>query len=191
MNGCIEKMKADYDSLEIIPIESYQHLLKYLILKKVKRGTVLKQPDTPDTCSRYICEGKIGFYLSYDGIHKLESIFTETDTVFDRYSYLDQSVTAHLIKALTPVTFYEMSKIAESIVLKSLPEFHFLANKVPNRVNYRLGILQLIKVKKLKLGYSDLVVRFPDLHDFLTQYDIAGFFNVDVKTVNRFLNEGL
>ncbi|MDG1277545.1 MAG: hypothetical protein P8O16_09715 [Algoriphagus sp.] len=189
MNGCIEKMKADYDSLEIIPLESYHHLLRYLILKKVKRGTILKEPGKADTCSRYICEGKMGFYLSHDGIHRLESVFTVSDTVFDRYSYLDGSETDHLIKALTTVTFFELSKIGEGLVIKNLPEFHFLANKVPNRINQRLAFLQLMKVKKLKSGYFDLISKFPDLHEFLTQSDIAGFFNVDVKTVNRFLNE--
>jgi hypothetical protein len=83
-----------------------------------------------------------------------------------------------------------MSKIAESIVIKHLPEFHFLANKIPNRINYRHGILQLIKLKKLRSGYPDLLNKYPDLHEFLTQSDIADFFNVDVKTVNRLLNEG-
>jgi hypothetical protein len=189
MNGCLEKMKADYDSLENIPLASYQLLLKYMVFKKAKRGTILKEPGKAESCSRYICEGKVGFYLSQDGIHKLESIFSESDTVFDRYSFLEGTESDHLIKALTTVRYFEMSKIAEGLVSKNLQEFRFLANKVPLRINQRLAEQQLIKIKKLKYGFDDLVHKYPDLQDYLTQSDIAGFFNVDVKTVNRFLNE--
>lgn len=185
MENHIKKMWEDYQQIIPLSLETYEDVFKSLILKKVKKGVVLKQAGTADGVSRYLCEGFIGEYVFVNGEYVLEQIFQPTDAVFDDSSFYPQIKTDVFLKALCNVVFLEFSKESELMVIKKSRELNRLSHFVIHRLTERKSNLNRIRLKRLESGYSDLLKEYPGVEKVLTQADIASFFASSVRSVAR------
>ncbi|MDI1323182.1 MAG: hypothetical protein PSV36_10565 [Algoriphagus sp.] len=185
MDDFKKRMWEDYHQIIPLSLEIYEDVFRSLILKKIKKGIIIKQPGTADGVSRYLCEGFIGEYVYVNGEYVLEQIFQPTDTVFDDSSFYPQIKTDVFLKALSDVVFLEFSKESELMVIKKSRELNRLSHFVIHRLTERKSNLNRIRLKRLEKGYPDLLKEYPGVETVLTQSDIASFFASSVRSVAR------
>lgn len=179
------RMWEDYNQIIPISLEAYGDVFKSLLLKKLKKGAILKPKGTADGVSRYLCDGFIGEYVAVKDEFILEQIFQPTDTVFDDSSFFAQIKTDVYLKALSDVIFLEFSKESELMVIKKSKELNQLSHFVIHRLTERKSNLNRIRLKRLEGGYSELMKEYPGIEKVLTQADIASFFSSSVRSVAR------
>ena len=179
-------MWEDYNRIIPLSIELYGDVFQSLIIKKLKRGSIIKQPGTADEVSRYLIEGFIGEYITFKNGLILDQIFQRTDTVFDDSSFLSQIQTNIFLKALSDVIFLEFPKETELMVMKKSKELNHLFHFVLHRLTERKSNLNRIRLKKLEGGYPDLIRDYVGIDQVLTQADIASFFVTSVRSVARY-----
>lgn len=180
------RMWEDYNQIISISLEAYGDVFKSLLLKKLKKGVIVKHKGTADGVSRYLCEGFIGEYVAVKDEFILEQIFQPTDTVFDDSSFFAQIKTDVYLKTLSDVIFLEFSKESELMVIKKSKELNQLSHFVIHRLTERKSNLNRIRLKRLEGGYPDLVKDYPGIEKVLNQTDIASFFATSVRSVARY-----
>ena len=189
MESFLKEMKADLDQLHELPWKSYENLSVYLLFKKFNKGAIIKGPDTAESSARYLSEGVLGYYIRNENKLSLDLVYSAKTVVFDRLSYFSGEATPHQIKSLTDGYYFELTKESEALVLKKFPEFLLLAHRIFHRSNFRIAQQQYFQRLKLREGYPLFMEHFPGLGRVMTQSDVAGFFNVDLKTLYRYLKE--
>lgn len=181
-----ELLIDDIQQLMDLPEDAIGMVFSKLEFKRVKRGKVLKNMGEADRVSRYLCEGFIGSYRFTNDIHSLSVIYRPTDTVFDERSFRSGLPSDTLLKCISDVVFYEFSLDSERNVLGRSPQLVSLAHKLSLRINERnIKVLELGKMTLVE-GYEELMKSFPGLEPVITNNDIAGFFRVSQRTVERF-----
>lgn len=184
MEDLINQLKSDYDTLHPIPLESYKKLLAYLKVAKYPKNTVIKHPIIPETTSRYVFSGILGFYESSGESMVCRRIFGPTDTVCDFESYHSGEQSMFCIKAYTDVLLVELTKFNES---KILADLHLFA-ELGVRVNHRIAVRDAAWKKLLWLPpiqrYETLRQLCPLFYKVKVK-DIAGMLNLPERTVFR------
>ena len=175
----------DYDQLLKLPHEAYDWVIPSLKQLNLKRGTVIKKQATADKVSRYLCQGFIGSYREIAGELKLFSLFKATDTVFDETSFRSGFVSETVLKAISDVVFLEFPTGAEIVLLDRHSRFTLLAHKVAHRITERNGRVHAISRMGIYKGYEKLMFEFPGLEAEITNADLADFFGVHTRTVER------
>lgn len=181
----ISMLIADYDQLLPLPLEAYEQVVPHLLQVSLKRNTVVKNSGKPDLASRYLCSGFLGVYHSLGERVELMSIFKSSDTVFDEYSYRSGIASETVIKSISDVVFLEFTRKAEELLLKNHPEFSLLAHRVAHRISERKTKVHAISKMGLEEGYGVLMDEFPGLEAEITNSDLASFFGVHTRTVER------
>lgn len=181
----ISMMITDYDQLLKLPKEAYRLVVPHLVQVSLKRNTVVKTSGKPDLVSRYLCKGFLGMYHPFGERMVLMSIFKSSDTVFDEFSYRSGLASGTLIKSISEVVFLEFTLEAEEILLKFHPEFSLLAHRVAHRISERKTKVYAIAKMGLEEGYGVLMKEFQGLEAEITNSDLASFFGVHTRTVER------
>lgn len=181
----ISLLIADYDQLLKLPKEAYELVVPHLVQVSLKRNTVVKKSGKPDLASRYLCKGFLGIYHPFGERMELMSIFKSSDTVFDEFSYRSGTESETVIKSISEVVFLEFTVEAEELLLKKHPEFSLLAHRVAHRVSERKTKVHAIAKMGLEEGYGVLMKEFPGLEAEITNADLASFFGVHIRTVER------
>lgn len=181
----ISMLIADYDQLLKLPIEAYELVIPHLNQVSLKRNSVLKKSGKVDFASRYLCKGFLGIYHPIKDRMDLMSIFKPSDTVFDEYSYRTGIKSEVVIKSISEVIFLEFSVEAENLLLSKHPEFSLLAHRVAHRVSERKSKVHAISKMGLEEGYPVLMNEFQGLEAEITNSDLASFFGVHTRTVER------
>lgn len=181
-----ELLIDDIQQLMDLPEDAIGMVFSKLEFMRVKRGKVLKNMGEADRVSRYLCEGFIGAYRYTNDKHSLSVIYRPTDTVFDERSFRSGLPSDTILKCISDVVFYEFSLDSERNVLGRSPQLVSLAHKLSLRINERnIKVLELGKMTLVE-GYEELMKSFPGLEPVITNNDIAGFFRVSQRTVERF-----
>lgn len=181
----IKMMINDYDQLEKLPKEAYEKVLPNLRQVKLKRGTVIKEPGSADEVSRYLCKGFIGSFRIVDSGLKLFSIYRATDTVFDESSFRTRLPSESVLKSISDVIFFESTDEFDLSLVGSNALFSTLAQKLSYRITERNSRVYAIAKMGLEKGYGVLMKEFPSLEAQITNSDIASFFGVSTRTVER------
>ncbi|PZV82297.1 CRP-like cAMP-binding protein [Algoriphagus aquaeductus] len=181
----ISMMIADYDQLFRVPREGYEQVIPILRQVQAKRNTLIKPGGSADLVSRYLCEGFIGLFYPHGEKLELLSIFQATDTVFDEFSYRSGQISETVIKSISAVVFLEFPISAEELLLHRHPEFSLLAHRIAHRISERKSRVHSIAKLGLEQGYELLMKEFPGLEAEITNSDLASFFGVHTRTVER------
>lgn len=183
MNNNLMKMKSDYDKLVPGLNLDYEKLKLYMYLRRGKKGSLLKEALTIETCSRYILDGYLGLMVEKVDGEILKEIFKPTDVAFDFKSYWKGKKTKSFLICLTDVTFFEVSKKSEKDLVKNFPEFIDLGLAINHRLQERLSRRSAIKGMGVLKGYRKFLKTFPGIDGILSQNRIATFFGCTTRTV--------
>ncbi|WP_139229094.1 cyclic nucleotide-binding domain-containing protein [Algoriphagus aquimarinus] len=178
-------MKEDCDPLVPDLILDYTKVDLFLNLRKGKKGEVLKDTSSVETCSRYICEGFIGLFYDSEKGPVLSEIFQATDVAFDFHSYLTGERTQDYIKCLSDVVYYELSKKSEMTLIQNHPDFAKLGFQINHRMLKRLYQRSRIKAMGITKGYKQFVEYLPGIELHLSQSKIASYFFCSERSVRE------
>jgi hypothetical protein len=181
----IEKMINDFDHLIHVPRKSYDLVVPNLKLVYRQRGEIIKRAGETDFLSRYICEGFVGYYNMTTIGKSLFAIFQPTDIVFDLDSYRSGSPSLNELKAISQVTYLEFSVETENELVIRDPNLMRLALLVNQRITHRQAKVHEISKMGFEEGYLSLLKEFKGLGTILANRDLASFFHVSLRTVER------
>lgn len=183
MNNNLMKMREDYDNLVPGLNLDYEKLKLYMYLRRGKKGMVLKEAHSIETCSRYVCDGYLGLFVQKEEGEVLKEIFKVTDVAFDFKSYWRNKKTKSYLSCLSDVTYFEVSKKSEHDLVKTFPEFVDLGLAINHRLQDRLVKRSSIKNMGIHKGYKKFLQEFPGIQALLSQSRIASYFNCTARTV--------
>lgn len=181
----VDQMITDYDSLLKVPMESYNLVIPSLNLVSKRRGELIKGTGEIDTSSRYICKGFIGYYKQIQDKKFLFAIYQASDTVFDLDSYRSATPSQNELVAISDVTYLEFPIEAENEVILRDPNLLRLALLVNQRISTRQSRIHEISIMDPESGYPILLEEFKGIGMALTIDQLASFFQVSVRTINR------
>ncbi|REG77517.1 cyclic nucleotide-binding domain-containing protein [Algoriphagus antarcticus] len=181
----LSQLIRDYDQLLKLPCEAYEWVLPHLKQINLKRGTVIKKSGSVDMASRYLCEGFIGSYKPIGERLMLSAIYKLSDTVFDESSFRTGIASNTVLKTISKVIFMEFPQEVEINLLDTHASLASLAHKVAHRIMERNARVYQISKLGLSHGYEVLMKEFPGLEAEITNSDLASFFGVHNRTVER------
>lgn len=181
----IDQMISDYDSLMKVPRESYNLVIPSLKLVTKRRGELIKGEGEIDVSSRYICQGFIGYYNQTKDKKYLFALYQSTDTVFDLDSYRTATPSQNELIAISEVTFLEFPIEAENEAIRRDSNLLKLALLVNQRIASRQSRVHEISKMDPEIGYPILLEEFKGIGMALTIEQLASFFHVSVRTINR------
>lgn len=183
MENNLKKLKED--CVQLVPGLSldFEKLRYYIYLKKAKRGDIIKEPNTIEICSRYICEGYIGLLKEGEEGEALKEIFKVTDIAFDFKSYWKEKKTKSYLKCLSDVVYFEVSKKSELELVRLFPEFTSLGLAINHRLLERFSRRSNLKGQGIHKSYPKFLQVFPGIDEVLSQNKIASYFGCTARTV--------
>ncbi|RIW13109.1 Crp/Fnr family transcriptional regulator [Algoriphagus lacus] len=189
MEILIKKMKQDYDSLHPVSEELYHLLSRHLIVRRYRKGDVIKPVYQEERASRYICRGHVGVYFEQSQGLALGYVGRETDTVFDMVSYSGELKSNIEIRAISEVVILEFPKENEQLVVKRYPDFAQLGILINHRIQERMSQQMTILRSPMLEGYPKFCQLFPGIEDLLHYQDWADLFATSTRTVGRVFTE--
>ena len=183
MNNNLMKMREDYDNLVPGANLDYEKLKLFMYLRRGKKGMILKESNTVENCSRYICDGYVGLIVQKEEGEVLKEIFRSTDVAFDIKSYSRNKKTKSYLMCLSEVTYFEVSKKSEHELVKTFPEFIDLGLAINHRLQDRLVKRSSIRGMGIHKGYKKFLQEFPGIEELLSQSRIASYFGCTARTV--------
>ena len=181
-----EQVMEKFRHLRVIPESSYDIALTRVKQRVVSRMKPIKKNGEVDNHSRFLCEGFIGAFQYTEDSFVLTNIFQAGDVVFDETSYLSGKVSDVELKALSTVIFLELNKSDENELLELVPDFYPLALRIAQSVTERNSRIASISRMGLEIGYHVLMKEFPGLEQVITNRELAGFFGISRRSVERF-----
>lgn len=178
------KMKNDYDSLMVIPLEEYLKLMPYLTFKKYPKNTVLKGVTEVESLSRYIFEGMIGLYENKEEESVCRRIYCPNDTVCDFESYLSRVKNNLSIITYTECLVAEFSRENEVLVIENLKFFAELGLKINHRITSRDAQWKKLYWLEPVQRYEHLYTICPCLGEVRIKH-VCGILNLPERTVSR------
>ncbi|MDR7128107.1 CRP-like cAMP-binding protein [Algoriphagus sp. 4150] len=185
----LNQLIKDFDQILKLPRETYEWVSPYLKEVRLKRGTIIKKSGTADKASRYLLEGFAGSFTPNGEKLMLVKIFQASDIVFDESSFRAGIPGPTMLKAISDVVFMEFPKEAEAMLLGRHAELVLLAHKVIHRIAERNATVHHISKLGLRRGYQILMDEFPRLESEITNADLASFFDVSTRTVERWKHD--
>ena len=184
MENFMAQLKADLDTLMIIPYEEYLKLKPYLNITKYPKNVVLKSPTEIESKSRYVFEGLIGLFENSDNKSICRRIFSKSDIVCDFDSYLNEKTTNLSFIAYTDCIVAELTKQNEPLVVNTMKVFAELGIKINHRITSRDNDWKKIYWLKPDKRYDHLYKICPSLTEVKVK-DICGILNLPERTVSR------
>lgn len=181
----IDQMIADYDRLIKIPRKSYDLVIPTLKLVTKQRGECIKGAGEVDVSSRYICDGFVGYYNEIKEKKFLFAIYQTSDTVFDLDSYRAGIRSQNELVAISRVTYLEFPIEVENEVIQRDSNLMKLALLVNQRIANRQSRVHEISKMDPEIGYPILLQEFKGLGMVLKNEQLASFFHVSERTINR------
>lgn len=181
----IDQMISDYEQVLHIPRKSYDLVIPQLNLVYRNRGEFIKAAGEADFFSRYICQGFVGYYKNTTDDKLLFALYQTSDTVFDLDSYRTGKQSQNELKAISKVAYLEFSIEAENEAIISDPNLMRLALLVNQRITNRQSRVHEISKMGFEEGYPILIQEFKGIGGELTNKDLASFFQVSTRTINR------
>ncbi|MCS4434219.1 hypothetical protein [Aquiflexum gelatinilyticum] len=178
------KMKNDYDSLMVIPLEEYLELMPYLTFKKYPKNTVLKGASDVESVSRYLFEGLIGLFENREEDTVCRRIYCPNDTVCDFDSYLNRAKNNLSLITYTECMVAEFTQENEVLVIKNLKNFAELGLKINHRITSRDAQWKKLYWLEPVQRYDHLYRICPCLGEVKIK-DVCGILNLPERTVSR------
>lgn len=175
-------LKRFLDLLEVRPLEDYFKLDTYLQLQRLKKGCLLRPAGVEENYAHFVVVGM----LALEQDRKIVRIYMPTEVAFDLESYWTQSESPYQLRALQSSYVITVSRSSEERILRELPVFQSLSQKILERAMKSdqewIGITQMHYSEAIPRLKERMGQQFQGLSDKRT----GQMLGVSTKTISRY-----
>lgn len=182
----IGKMKAHWDCIYPLSQELYDEMAKFLSLRQLPKGTIIKETNTVDQELRYICQGTVGFFKAdLSGNLNLVKPFFKGEIVCDFDSFTLETPNDYMIKAYSDCILLTLNKRYEEELFTSNPQIAMLSIRLHYQIHVQAFFWHQLRLVKQQEAYNTLIGKYPSINDELLFKDVASMLNIPLRSFNR------